>query len=160
VGIIALLGISAEMNVVMILFMDIGLKNHPQNPLAGIREGALNRLRPKVMTTLTTFTSLIPAMNILCPHINLGYLPCNLFCDLREEGMITLICLTLEDYIKGVKKNYEVLSYRKIEKVYSYTFLSELSPEYPMLSYNAMFMDGAISLEKSKKGKEIRGYGS
>jgi outer membrane protein TolC len=60
--------------------------------------------------------------------------------------MITLICLTLEDYIKGVKKNYEVLAYRKIEKVYSYAFLSELSPEYPMLSYNAMFMDGAISL--------------
>ncbi len=91
VGIIALLGIRS---------------------LAGIREGALSRLRPKVMTTLTTFTSLIPAMNILCPHINLGYLPCNLFCDLREEGMITLICLTLEDYIKGVKKNYEVLAYR------------------------------------------------
>jgi Cu(I)/Ag(I) efflux system membrane protein CusA/SilA len=62
VGIIALLGISAEMSVVMLLFMDIGLKNHPHNPLAGIREGALNRLRPKVMTTLTTFTSLIPAM--------------------------------------------------------------------------------------------------
>jgi Cu(I)/Ag(I) efflux system membrane protein CusA/SilA len=62
VGIIALMGISAEMSVVMLLFMDIGLKNHPHNPLAGIREGALNRLRPKVMTTLTTFTSLIPAM--------------------------------------------------------------------------------------------------
>ena len=62
VGIIALLGISAEMSVVMLLFMDIGLKNHPHNPLAGIREGALNRLRKKVMTTLTTFTSLIPAM--------------------------------------------------------------------------------------------------
>jgi len=62
VGIIALLGISAEMSVVMLLFMDIGLKNHPHNPLVGIREGALNRLRPKVMTTLTTFTSLIPAM--------------------------------------------------------------------------------------------------
>jgi Cu(I)/Ag(I) efflux system membrane protein CusA/SilA len=62
VGIIALLGISAEMSVVMLLFMDIGLKNHPHNPLEGIREGALNRLRPKVMTTLTTFTSLIPAM--------------------------------------------------------------------------------------------------
>jgi len=95
VGIIALLGISAEMSVVMLLFMDIGLKNHTHNPLAGIREGALSRLRPKVMTTLTTFTSLIPAMfeagigsevikgitapmvggNILCPHINLGYLP-------------------------------------------------------------------------------------
>jgi outer membrane protein TolC len=65
--------------------------------------------------------------------------------------MITLICLTLEDYIKGVKKNYEVLAYRKIEKVYSYGFLSELSPEYPMLSYNAMFMDGAISLEQPIK---------
>ena len=65
--------------------------------------------------------------------------------------MITLICLTLEDYIKGVKKNYEVLAYRKIEKVYSYAFLSELSPEYPMLSYNAMFMGGAISLEQPIK---------
>jgi len=62
VGIIALIGIFAEMSVVMLLFMDIGLKNHPHNPLAGIREGALNRLRTKVMTTLTTFTSLIPAM--------------------------------------------------------------------------------------------------
>ncbi len=65
--------------------------------------------------------------------------------------MITLICLTLKDYIKGVKKNYEVLAYRKIEKVYSYAFLSELSPEYPMFSYNAMFMDGAISLEQPIK---------
>jgi hypothetical protein len=74
--------------------------------------------------------------------------------------MITLICLTLEDYIKGVKKNYEVLAYRKIEKIYSYAFLSELSPEYPMLSYNATFMGGAISLEKIKKGKEIRRFGS
>jgi outer membrane protein TolC len=65
--------------------------------------------------------------------------------------MITLICLTLEDYIKGVKKNYEVLAYRKIEKVYSYAFLYELSPEYPMLSYNAMFTGGAISLEQPIK---------
>jgi outer membrane protein TolC len=65
--------------------------------------------------------------------------------------MITLICLTLEDYIKEVKKNYEVLAYRKIEKVYSYAFLSELSPEYPLLSYNAMFMDGAISFEQPIK---------
>lgn len=62
VGIIALLGLSAEMSVVMLAFMDMGLKKYPNDPLEGIREGALNRLRPKVMTTLTTFTSLIPAM--------------------------------------------------------------------------------------------------
>ncbi len=62
VGIIALLGLSTEMSVVMLSFMDIGLRKYPNNPLEGIKEGALNRLRPKVMTTITTFISLIPAM--------------------------------------------------------------------------------------------------
>ena len=62
--------------------------------------------------------------------------------------MITLISLSLEDYIKEVKKNFEVLAYREINRVYSYGFLSEISPEYPTFSYNAMFMEGAISLQQ------------
>ncbi len=62
VGVIALLGLAAELGVIMIMFMDLGLKEHPYDPLKGIYEGALRRLRPKVMTATTTFMSLIPIM--------------------------------------------------------------------------------------------------
>ncbi|MEO0163798.1 MAG: CusA/CzcA family heavy metal efflux RND transporter [candidate division WOR-3 bacterium] len=62
VGVIALLGLAAELGVVMIMFLDLGLKEHPTDPLSGIYEGALRRLRPKVMTATTTFMSLIPIM--------------------------------------------------------------------------------------------------
>ncbi len=62
--------------------------------------------------------------------------------------MITLICITLEDFVEGVKKNLELLSYEEIRRIYFYAFLSELSPEHPVISYNAMFMRGAISLEQ------------
>ncbi len=62
--------------------------------------------------------------------------------------MITLMCMTLEDFVERVKRNLEVLSYEEIRRVYFYGFLSELSPEYPVVSYNAMFMRGAISLEQ------------
>lgn len=62
VGVIALLGLAAELGVVMLMFMDIGLRNHPEDPIKGIYEGALMRLRPKMMTAMTTFFSLIPIM--------------------------------------------------------------------------------------------------
>lgn len=62
VGVIALLGLAAELGVLMIMFMDLGIKNHPYDPLEGIYEGALRRLRPKVMTAITIFMSLIPIM--------------------------------------------------------------------------------------------------
>ncbi len=62
VGVIALLGLAAELAVIMLTFMDIGLKNHPDNPIEGIHEGALKRLRPKVMTAMTIFFSLLPIM--------------------------------------------------------------------------------------------------
>ncbi len=62
VGVIALLGVAAELIVVMLMFLDIGLKNHPEDPLAGIHEGAIRRLRPKMMTASTVFLSLLPIM--------------------------------------------------------------------------------------------------
>ncbi len=62
VGVIALLGLAAELGVIMLMFMDIGLRNHPEDPIKGIYEGALMRLRPKVMTGMTIFFSLIPIM--------------------------------------------------------------------------------------------------
>ncbi len=62
VGVIALLGVAAELIVVMLMFLDIGLKNHPEDPLSGIHEGAIRRLRPKMMTAATIFLSLLPIM--------------------------------------------------------------------------------------------------
>ncbi len=61
VGVIALLGLAAELGVIMLMFMDMGLKNE-KDPIAGIKEGALRRLRPKTMTAMTTFFSFIPIM--------------------------------------------------------------------------------------------------
>lgn len=68
VGIIALLGVSAETGVVMLLYLDIAydkfIKNGLMKSLADLREaifeGAVKRIRPKMMTVLTTMLGLFP----------------------------------------------------------------------------------------------------
>ena len=70
VGIIALLGISAETGVVMLLYLDISYDNYKKNGLmnsienlkAAIFEGAVKRIRPKMMTVLTTMLGLFPIL--------------------------------------------------------------------------------------------------
>ncbi len=70
VGIIALLGISAETGVVMLLYLDIaydkfkknGMLNSLKDLKEAIFEGAVKRIRPKMMTVLTTMIGLLPIM--------------------------------------------------------------------------------------------------
>ncbi|MBT8390667.1 MAG: CusA/CzcA family heavy metal efflux RND transporter [Ignavibacteria bacterium] len=68
VGIIALLGVSAETGVVMLLYLDIAYEkfknNGMMNSLADLKEavfeGAVKRIRPKMMTVMTTLLGLLP----------------------------------------------------------------------------------------------------
>ena len=70
VGIIALLGVDAETGVVMLLYLDIsyeklkkqGKLTEIQSLYAAIHEGAVKRIRPKLMTVLTTFLGLLPIL--------------------------------------------------------------------------------------------------
>jgi Cu(I)/Ag(I) efflux system membrane protein CusA/SilA len=70
VGLIALLGVDAETGVFMLLYLDLAYEKARQEgrlkSLAdlkeAIREGAVRRLRPKVMTVGTTFIGLVPIM--------------------------------------------------------------------------------------------------
>lgn len=70
VGIIALAGVDAETGVVMLLYLDLaynkwnaaGKINTTQDLIGAIHEGAVKRVRPKVMTVLTTFLGLLPIM--------------------------------------------------------------------------------------------------
>jgi copper/silver efflux system protein len=70
VGFIALAGIAAETGIVMLLFLNTawdtrceeGAQRNPQNLIAAIEEGALLRLRPKLMTVVTIIASLLPIM--------------------------------------------------------------------------------------------------
>ncbi|MBM4287490.1 MAG: efflux RND transporter permease subunit [Deltaproteobacteria bacterium] len=70
VGIIALLGLDAETGVIMLLYQDIvynkykrqGRLNNREDLLAAVREGALMRLRPKLMTVLANILGLLPVM--------------------------------------------------------------------------------------------------
>ena len=70
VGIIALLGISAETGVVMLLYLDIaydkfkkqGLIKSLNNLREAIFEGAVKRIRPKMMTVMTTMLGLLPIL--------------------------------------------------------------------------------------------------
>lgn len=70
VGLIALAGVDAETGVVMLLYLDLAYrrrqsqgKMHSLEDLkSSIREGAVQRVRPKVMTVLTTFFGLLPIM--------------------------------------------------------------------------------------------------
>lgn len=61
IGFIALAGLAAETSVVMLVYLDNSLKEFPDLKDA-IRHGALERLRPKVMTVATTIIGLLPIM--------------------------------------------------------------------------------------------------
>ncbi|MBU1101317.1 MAG: CusA/CzcA family heavy metal efflux RND transporter [Bacteroidetes bacterium] len=68
VGIIALLGVDAETGVVMLLYLDLsyermkksGMMNTVTQLKEAIFEGAVKRIRPKMMTVMTTFLGLLP----------------------------------------------------------------------------------------------------
>lgn len=70
VGLIALLGVDAETGVFMLLYLDIaidsarkeGRLNTAADLLVAIEEGAVRRLRPKVMTVTVMFAGLLPIM--------------------------------------------------------------------------------------------------
>jgi len=70
VGIIALLGVSAETGVVMLLYLDIAYENWRARgslkSFADLREsifeGAVKRIRPKMMTVLVLFFGLLPIL--------------------------------------------------------------------------------------------------
>ena len=70
VGIIALLGVDAETGVVMLLYLDIayekfrkkGLLKNISNLREAIFDGAVKRVRPKLMTVLTMFFGLLPIL--------------------------------------------------------------------------------------------------
>jgi Cu(I)/Ag(I) efflux system membrane protein CusA/SilA len=70
VGIIALLGVDAETGVVMLLYLDIAYEKFKKNDLLksmsdlreSIFEGAVKRIRPKMMTVMTTMLGLLPIL--------------------------------------------------------------------------------------------------
>ncbi len=70
VGIIALLGVSAETGVVMLLYLDIAYENWKAKGMLksfadlreSIFEGAVKRIRPKMMTVLVLFFGLLPIL--------------------------------------------------------------------------------------------------
>ena len=70
VGIIALLGISAETGVVMLLYLDIAYDNWKSKGMLksfkdlreSIFEGAVKRIRPKMMTVTVLFFGLLPIL--------------------------------------------------------------------------------------------------
>ena len=70
VGIIALAGVDAETGVVMLLYLDLSYEQSVkekrmrtwQDLVAAIREGAVQRVRPKLMAVGTTFMGLLPIM--------------------------------------------------------------------------------------------------
>ncbi|MCX7947031.1 MAG: CusA/CzcA family heavy metal efflux RND transporter [candidate division WOR-3 bacterium] len=61
IGIVALLGISTEIIVVKIAFLDLGFEKF-NNKYEAIHWAVITRLRPITITTLTAFFSLIPIM--------------------------------------------------------------------------------------------------
>ena len=70
VGIIALVGVDAETGVIMLLYLDIayekvkkkGLMNSFASLREAIFEGAVKRIRPKMMTVMTTMLGLFPIL--------------------------------------------------------------------------------------------------
>jgi Cu(I)/Ag(I) efflux system membrane protein CusA/SilA len=70
VGFIALAGLATETGIVMLVYLDEVFKarqaDHKMNSLAdlheGIIEGAVDRVRPKIMTVATTLIGLLPVM--------------------------------------------------------------------------------------------------
>ena len=70
VGMIALLGLDAETGVFMLMYLDLafderkskGQMQSPQDLHAAVIEGAVHRVRPKLMTVMALFMGLIPIM--------------------------------------------------------------------------------------------------
>ncbi|MCB0407868.1 MAG: efflux RND transporter permease subunit [Bdellovibrionales bacterium] len=70
VGLIALLGVDAETAIYMLLYLDLAYekkkKDGKLNSFTDLKEaihfGAVKRIRPKMMTVLTTFIALLPIM--------------------------------------------------------------------------------------------------
>ena len=70
VGIIALAGVSAETGVVMLLYLDVSYKDavkqgkmrHRKDLVEAVYHGAVSRVRPKLMTAITTMAGLLPIM--------------------------------------------------------------------------------------------------
>jgi len=70
VGLIALAGLDAETGVVMLLYLDQawekfrreGRMNSMENLYAAVREGAVRRIRPKIMTVCAILFGLLPIM--------------------------------------------------------------------------------------------------
>lgn len=70
VGIIALLGVDAETGVIMLLYLDLAYEKFKKNGMlksmadlrSAIFEGAVKRVRPKMMTVMTTMLGLLPIL--------------------------------------------------------------------------------------------------
>lgn len=70
VGMIALLGIDAETGIFMLMYLDLAYNEHVKNNKMNttsdlkeaIKEGAVHRVRPKLMTVTALFAGLIPVM--------------------------------------------------------------------------------------------------
>ena len=66
VGIIALAGLDAETGIVMLLYLDLAWKEHAPatraEARAAIFEGAVKRIRPKMMTVTTILAGLLPVL--------------------------------------------------------------------------------------------------
>jgi Cu(I)/Ag(I) efflux system membrane protein CusA/SilA len=70
IGFIALAGVAAETGVVMLIYLDeafhdrrkAGRMKVPEDVAAAVTEGALERLRPKMMTVIATMAALAPIM--------------------------------------------------------------------------------------------------
>jgi Cu(I)/Ag(I) efflux system membrane protein CusA/SilA len=70
VGLIALAGLDAEMGVVMLLYLDIAYERWTRRGhmrsyadlAAAVQYGAVQRIRPKMMTVTTTFIALLPIL--------------------------------------------------------------------------------------------------
>ena len=70
VGIIALLGVDAETGVVMLLYLDIAYEKFRKNGMIksfadlkeSIFDGAVKRIRPKMMTVLALLAGLFPIL--------------------------------------------------------------------------------------------------
>ncbi len=62
VGFIALAGVAAETGVVMLVYLDEAWKESPANLIRAIEEGAVGRLRPKMMTVVAIMAGLAPIL--------------------------------------------------------------------------------------------------
>ncbi|MES2163327.1 MAG: CusA/CzcA family heavy metal efflux RND transporter [Pseudomonadota bacterium] len=61
IGLIALAGVATEFGIVMLLYLDQAMEEHP-DALGAILAGALLRLRPKAMTVAVILGGLLPVM--------------------------------------------------------------------------------------------------